>query len=114
MFLITRRRKRWVVNCRRDDLMKKDASYLYNPCRMCDEHFDASQFMDPANKLSLVWDAIPTIFPVRNPQHLLTPKRKAPTHRAPPILARAICGGNYTLSTTNKRHQAWYCPQKNG
>ena len=28
--------------------------------------------------------------------------------------ARAICGGNYTLSTTNKRYQAWYCPQKNG
>ena len=65
--------------------MKKDANYLYNQCRMCDEHFDASQFMDPASKRSLVWDAIPTIFPVRNPQHLLTPKRKAPTHRAPPV-----------------------------
>ena len=85
MFLITRRSKRWVINCRRDDLMKKDANYLYNQCRMCDEHFDASQFMDQASKRSLVWDAIPTIFPVRNPQHLLTPKRKAPTHRAPPI-----------------------------
>ena len=85
MFLITRISKRWVINCRRDDLMKKDANYLYNQCRMCDEHFDASQFMDPASKCSLVWDAIPTIFPVRNPQHLLTPKRKAPTHRAPPI-----------------------------
>ena len=85
MFVITRRSKRWVINCRRDDLMKKDANYLYNQCRMCDEHFDASQFMDPASKRSLVWDAIPTIFPGRNPQHLLTPKRKAPTHRAPPI-----------------------------
>ena len=73
-----------VINCRRDDLMKKDANYLYNQCRMCDEHFDASQFMDPASKRSLVWDAIPTIFPVRNQQHLLTPKRKAPTHRVPP------------------------------
>ena len=50
MFLITRRGKRWVINCRRDDLMKKDANYLYNQCRMCDEHFDASQFMDPASK----------------------------------------------------------------
>ena len=85
MFLITRRSKRWVINCHRDDLMKKDANYLYNQCRMCDGHFDASQFMDPASKRSLVWDAITTIFPVRNPQHLLTPKRKAPTHRAPPI-----------------------------
>ena len=74
MCLITRRSKIWVINCRRDDLMKKDANYLYNQCRMCDEHFDASQFMDPASKRSLVWDAIPTIFPVRNPQHLLTPK----------------------------------------
>ena len=52
---------------------------------MCDEHFDASQFMDPASKHSLVWDAIPTIFPVHNQQHLLTPKRKAPTQRAPPV-----------------------------
>ena len=85
MFLITRRSKRWVINCRRDDLMKKDANYLCNQCRMCDEHFDASQFTDPASKRSLVWDAIPTIFPVRNHQHLLTPKRKAPTHRAPPV-----------------------------
>ena len=50
MFLITRRSKIWVINCRRDDLMKKDANYLYNQCRMCDEHFDASQFMDPASK----------------------------------------------------------------
>ena len=85
MFLITRRSKIWVINCRRDDLMKKDANYLYNQCRMCDEHFDASQFMDTASKHSLVWDAIPTTFPVRHPQHLLTPKRKAPTHRAPPV-----------------------------
>ena len=54
MFLITRRSKRWVINCRRDDLMKKDANYLYNQCRMCEEHFDASQFMDPASKGSLV------------------------------------------------------------
>ena len=82
MFLITRRSKWWVINCRRDDLMKKEANYLYNQCRMCDEHFDASLFMDPASKRSLVWDAIPTIFPVRHSQHLLTPKRKALTHRA--------------------------------
>ena len=80
MFRITRRSKRWVINCRRDDLMKKDANYLYNQCRMCDEHVDA-----PSSKRSLVWDAMPTIFPVRNPQDLLTPKRNAPSHRAPPV-----------------------------
>ena len=29
----------------------------------------------------LVWDAIPTIFPVNNPPHPVIAKRKAPTYR---------------------------------
>ena len=44
-----------------------------------------SSWIQRVNVALIVWDAIQTTFPVRNPQHLVTPKRKAPTHRAPPV-----------------------------
>ena len=37
------RSKRWVINSRREDLLKKDCGYLYNNCRMCAKHFTQSQ-----------------------------------------------------------------------
>ncbi len=64
------------MNFRREDLMKKEANYLNINCCKCGEHFDATQFMNPAKKhLGLyAWDAIPTIFPVSNPPHTLKNK----------------------------------------
>ena len=38
------RSKKWVVNCRREDLDKKDPKYLYNNCKICSEHFEDSMF----------------------------------------------------------------------
>ena len=76
------RSKRWVINCRRADLMSKDVKYLNSNCRMCDMHFTETQFMNHMRD-KLVWNAIPTIFDVPNPPRQLTSKRKAPTDRRP-------------------------------
>ncbi len=47
----------------------------------CGEHFDATFHVSSEEAFRLVWDAIPTIFPVNNPPHPVIAKRKAPTYR---------------------------------
>ncbi|ELU16126.1 hypothetical protein CAPTEDRAFT_213058 [Capitella teleta] len=54
--------KRWVQNCRREDLMKASPLHLYKNCTMCDLHFTDSQFMKSQSKASLIREAVPTIF----------------------------------------------------
>ena len=72
--------KKWVQNCRREDLLGQPASYLYANCCICSEHFEPSQFMDPSSKTCrLIWCAVPTIFNVPNPPPKLTTKRALPT-----------------------------------
>ncbi|ELT98644.1 hypothetical protein CAPTEDRAFT_196536 [Capitella teleta] len=46
--------KRWVQNCRREDLMKASPLHLYKNCTMCDLHFTDSQFMNAQSKASLI------------------------------------------------------------
>ena len=51
----------WVRNCRRADLQGREASYLYDNCCICAEHFESSQFMNLAARNKLVWNAVPTL-----------------------------------------------------
>src|SRR5688572_29064402 len=66
------RRKRWLINCRRDKWVPTSTS------RLCEEHFDASQFeskrMDGWRKLKS--SAVPTIFSVPNPPPVLQSRRR--------------------------------------
>ena len=66
------RRKRWLINCRRDKWVPTSTS------RLCEEHFEASQFeskrMDGWKKLKST--AVPTIFSLPNPPPLLHSKRR--------------------------------------
>ena len=55
----TERCKQWVVNCGREDLLKKTALQLYSGTTLCSKHFDDNQFA--CSKLKPM-RAIPTIF----------------------------------------------------
>src|ERR1700733_2797832 len=66
------RRKRWLINCRRDKWIPTSTS------RLCEMHFDANQF---ENKRADGWKklkstAVPTIFSVPNQPLQLTSKRR--------------------------------------
>ena len=77
------RSKQWVVNCRRADLSSKTATYLNTNCRLCQTHFEDSQFMNDATKKSLVWNAVPTVFnEIPNPPKLLMSTKPPPKKRA--------------------------------
>ena len=66
------RRKRWLINCRRDKWIPTSTS------RLCEEHFEATQFeskrVDGWRKLKST--AVPTIFSVPNPPLVLQSKRR--------------------------------------
>ena len=57
---------------------------LHKQYRVCQEHFEESQFMNPAVKNRLIHTAVPTIIAVQNPPPLLTPKRQLPKRILPP------------------------------
>ncbi|XP_067006391.2 uncharacterized protein [Anabrus simplex] len=78
------RSRKWLINCRRNDLSNKDASYLYHNIKLCSDHFEDNQFMN-SQKKKLVWNAVPTIFyvPIKPPR--ATMKRKLPTRIDVPI-----------------------------
>ena len=67
--------KRWVINTRREDLMKKDEKYLSKNCKLCADHFEESMFRSNA-KNRLKEDAIPTIFAIPNPPKSVGTKRR--------------------------------------
>lgn len=69
------RSKKWVVNCRRQDLDKKDPKYLYNNCKICSEHFEDSMFSGHL-KNRLKDNAVPTLFSVPNPPKSIGAKRR--------------------------------------
>jgi THAP domain len=76
--------KIWLVNCRRADLdkfFKSNPNYLYNNCRLCSDHFEHSQFVDPVLKRRLTASAVPTIFNVPAPPQKLCSSRKPPAKR---------------------------------
>ena len=72
------RSKQWVINIRRADLESYTAEHLYKFYNVCANHFEDSQFMNPAKRNSLIHNAVPTIFDVPNPPPLLTPRRPIP------------------------------------
>ena len=43
------RSKKWVINTRPGDLGSKTAKQLYNSYQICSDHFEDSQYMDPAH-----------------------------------------------------------------
>ncbi|XP_069670524.1 zinc finger protein 679-like isoform X2 [Periplaneta americana] len=57
--------KKWLINSRREDLMKKSVVYLYNNIKFCSLHFEDTQFMNE-NRNKLTWNAVPTLFDVPN------------------------------------------------
>ena len=61
MFVIIRRSKTWVINVRCEDIMKKDANYLNINCCKCGEHFDATQYINPAKKHLCLHGILPHI-----------------------------------------------------
>lgn len=70
------RSKEWVVLSRREDLLKKDAEYLYKNCRICAEHFEDMMFSNPLrNRLNP--QAKPTLFNIPNPPAKIGVKRRA-------------------------------------
>lgn len=76
--------KKWTVNSRRADLLKKDAKYLNKNCRICSVHFEEVMF---ANFLKnrLKPDAVPTLFNIPNPPKTVSLKRKSPKERTSEI-----------------------------
>ncbi|XP_049955690.1 THAP domain-containing protein 2-like [Schistocerca serialis cubense] len=71
------RSRKWLVNSRREDLIKKEPVYLYNNIRFCSLHFEQNLFMNADNN-KLVWNAVPTLFDIPNKPPQLTMKRKLP------------------------------------
>ena len=43
------RSKKWVIHTRPGDLGSKTAKQLYNSYQICSDHFEDSQYMDPAH-----------------------------------------------------------------
>ena len=73
MFFLLRS-KRWVINLRREDLMKYSTEQLYAQYTVCANHFEDSQFMNPAQKNRLIYNAVPTLIAQHNAPPKLTPK----------------------------------------
>ena len=74
--------------------MKKDSEDLYRNNRICGKHFEDNHFMNAAEKNSLVWNAVPTIFDVPNPPPSVTPSRKRPANRTndrPAKICKGMC-----------------------
>ena len=44
------RSKKWVVNCRREDLVKYDAEKLHTNIRLCSAHFEEEMFANALKK----------------------------------------------------------------
>ena len=75
--LLCDRCKRWVLNCRRADLIGYSSEYLTKNCRLCDKHFEQNQFVNPSRQ-RLIWKAVPTVFDVTNPPQPVGLKRRLP------------------------------------
>ena len=69
------RSKRWAINCRRQDLLKRNVGYLNNNIRLCGEHFEEGMFMDQT-KRQLIPQASPALFDIANPPPLIGVKRR--------------------------------------
>ena len=66
------RSKRWAVNCRRTDLIKRHSNSLCN-LKLCGDHFEEEMFL---NKKRLKSEAYPTLFNIPNPPSRLGTNRR--------------------------------------
>lgn len=66
------RSKRWAVNCRRNDFIKRDPGSLCN-LKICGDHFEKEMF---ASKKRLKSEAFPTLFNIPNPPPKVGAKRR--------------------------------------
>ena len=64
-----------------EDLLPKSSEQLFKNCKLGSDHFEDSQFMNADQKISLVHNALPTLFHIPNPPQKVTIKRKLPTRR---------------------------------
>ena len=65
--------------------MKYSTEQLYAQYTVCANHFEDSQFMNPAQKNRLIHNAVPTLIAQHNAPPKLTPKRPPPKKRCQPI-----------------------------
>jgi RNase P subunit RPR2 len=75
---------KWMQLSRREDLRNKSAEYLYVNCRLCEKHFENSQFYNAATKTKLLPYAVPTLFDVPNPPRLISSSRRTLCKRCAP------------------------------
>lgn len=85
---------KWVANCKGEHLYKLTTEQLNKSMRLCSEHFEDSQFNNPARKNRLVWNAVPTLFNIPNAPKKVTPRRILPK-RLP--MAPSPCTSNQAL-----------------
>lgn len=69
------RSKKWAINTRRTDLIRKDAGYLYRNIRICSAHFEDEMFTT-ASKKCLKTTAVPTLFELSNAPPTVGVKRR--------------------------------------
>ena len=81
---VTFRSKRWVINSRRIELLKKTTQQVHKNYKLCSNHFEDSQFMYAPTKRRLVHNAVPTLFDIPNPPENETVNRKHPTMHTDP------------------------------
>ena len=81
MFFLLRS-KRWVINLRREDLMKYSTEQLYAQYTVCANHFEDSPFMNPAQKNRPIHNAVPTLIAQHNAPLKLTPKWQPCKHQS--------------------------------
>ncbi|XP_047104372.1 uncharacterized protein LOC124723226 [Schistocerca piceifrons] len=85
---LSERSKKWLINSRRQVLLQKDFLYFHNNVKFCALHFESNQFMS-AEKKTLVWNAVPTLFDVPNKPQLVTMKRKL-SYKRESVTAKTI------------------------
>ena len=84
--------KLWVKNTNLKNLLQKSTAELHQNYRLCEKHFESSQFFNES-KQRLIWNAIPTIFnDVPYPPQPITRRRMigTPTGRKSTI-ANTVC-----------------------
>ncbi|GFN93904.1 52 kda repressor of the inhibitor of the protein kinase [Plakobranchus ocellatus] len=67
--------RKWVINCRRADLLNKSVQALFNGNVLCALHFEDSQFANSKKTQLKRLKAVPTIFDVPNTPQTLAAKR---------------------------------------
>ncbi|XP_068084279.1 zinc finger and BTB domain-containing protein 14 [Anabrus simplex] len=74
------RAREWALHSRREDLLKKNATYLNKNCTICSVHFEKMMFLNfLRNRLKP--DAVPTLFNIPNPLVQGLQERRVSTER---------------------------------